>query len=38
MVGLLFVNVFLLKSEEFNYYLNVIPYVITSFALYIDEQ
>jgi hypothetical protein len=38
MVGLLFVNVFLLKSQEFNYYLNVIPYVITSFALYIDEQ
>ncbi|QKZ11180.1 glycosyltransferase family 39 protein [Spirosoma sp. KUDC1026] len=36
--GLLFVDILVLKSQEFNYHLNVVPYVIASLALYVDEQ
>jgi hypothetical protein len=32
--GLLFVDVLVLKSQEFNYHLNVVPYVIASLTLY----
>jgi hypothetical protein len=36
--GLLFVDLLVLKSQEFNYHLNVIPYAIASLALFVDEQ